>query len=103
MKPDLTDTNNTNAATSEAGTFEVLKNTKTKNAEDSRDNGLESKKELSVEHKPVELSTIRTYQENTQINLTFCRLCGVDQPLRTKHCHQCEVCILTFDHHCPWL
>lgn len=27
-------------------------------------------------------------------------MCNKYQPLRTKHCHECEKCVLTYDHHC---
>lgn len=32
----------------------------------------------------------------------FCPTCNVDQPIRTKHCKDCGVCVATFDHHCIW-
>ncbi|KAJ7568521.1 hypothetical protein O6H91_01G036100 [Diphasiastrum complanatum] len=32
-----------------------------------------------------------------------CAYCRVLQPLRTKHCHDCDKCVLRFDHHCIWL
>ncbi|XP_024388352.1 protein S-acyltransferase 10 [Physcomitrium patens] len=32
-----------------------------------------------------------------------CPYCGLWQPLRTKHCHDCDKCVLRFDHHCVWL
>jgi palmitoyltransferase len=32
----------------------------------------------------------------------FCPACNVDQPIRTKHCKDCGVCVATFDHHCIW-
>eukprot|EP00921_Rhytidocystis_pertsovi_P009993 GHVQ01015976.1.p1 GENE.GHVQ01015976.1~~GHVQ01015976.1.p1 ORF type:complete len:294 (+),score=48.48 GHVQ01015976.1:545-1426(+) len=31
---------------------------------------------------------------------SYCDVCKVWQPLRTKHCRQCNHCVLTFDHHC---
>eukprot|EP00397_Hematodinium_sp_SG-2012_P030197 GEMP01031964.1.p1 GENE.GEMP01031964.1~~GEMP01031964.1.p1 ORF type:complete len:314 (+),score=49.96 GEMP01031964.1:31-972(+) len=37
------------------------------------------------------------------IQQRFCDKCKMDQPLRTKHCHDCGWCIRTHDHHCPWL
>jgi len=35
--------------------------------------------------------------------LRWCRVCLVHQPLRTKHCSECGVCVRTHDHHCPWI
>eukprot|EP00268_Persea_americana_P041270 TRINITY_DN4109_c0_g1_i8.p1 TRINITY_DN4109_c0_g1~~TRINITY_DN4109_c0_g1_i8.p1 ORF type:complete len:294 (+),score=35.91 TRINITY_DN4109_c0_g1_i8:167-1048(+) len=32
-----------------------------------------------------------------------CSYCNVIQPPRTKHCHDCDKCVLQFDHHCVWL
>lgn len=33
----------------------------------------------------------------------YCTACHVDQPVRARHCVRCERCVLTFDHHCPFL
>jgi len=35
--------------------------------------------------------------------LRFCSRCGMFQPLRTKHCRDCNWCVRTHDHHCPWV
>ncbi|KAG7539571.1 Palmitoyltransferase DHHC domain [Arabidopsis suecica] len=35
-------------------------------------------------------------------NLT-CADCHVEQPPRSKHCHDCDRCVLQFDHHCLWI
>ncbi|KAG2652940.1 hypothetical protein PVAP13_1NG396100 [Panicum virgatum] len=32
-----------------------------------------------------------------------CTYCRVVQPPRTRHCHDCDKCVLQFDHHCIWL
>jgi palmitoyltransferase len=32
-----------------------------------------------------------------------CSYCQVVQPPRSKHCHDCDRCVLQFDHHCVWL
>lgn len=32
-----------------------------------------------------------------------CTVCQLDQPLRTKHCKDCNKCVALHDHHCPWL
>jgi len=35
--------------------------------------------------------------------LRFCKICQMHQPLRTKHCRDCNRCVRTHDHHCPWV
>ncbi|GAA0144485.1 protein modifying enzyme [Lithospermum erythrorhizon] len=32
-----------------------------------------------------------------------CTYCNIVQPPRSKHCHDCDKCVLQFDHHCIWL
>mmetsp|Transcript_64582 Transcript_64582/g.154314 ORF Transcript_64582/g.154314 Transcript_64582/m.154314 type:complete len:233 (+) Transcript_64582:65-763(+) len=32
-----------------------------------------------------------------------CSHCRAPQPRGTHHCHMCGVCILGWDHHCPWM
>ncbi|KAH6755932.1 DHHC-type zinc finger family protein [Perilla frutescens var. hirtella] len=32
-----------------------------------------------------------------------CPYCNIIQPPRAKHCHDCDKCVLQFDHHCVWL
>ena len=32
-----------------------------------------------------------------------CQYCKIIQPPRTRHCHDCDKCVLQFDHHCVWL
>ena len=41
---------------------------------------------------------------NAHINkLKFCETCNIFRPLRPSHCHDCNICVLNFDHHCLWL
>ncbi|XP_030817174.1 probable palmitoyltransferase ZDHHC12 [Camarhynchus parvulus] len=37
------------------------------------------------------------------IKLRRCGYCLVKQPMRAKHCQQCQHCVRRYDHHCPWL
>ncbi|KAJ2776061.1 Palmitoyltransferase zdhhc2 [Coemansia javaensis] len=33
----------------------------------------------------------------------YCQKCDAPKPDRAHHCSTCGVCVLRFDHHCPWL
>ena len=33
----------------------------------------------------------------------FCSACHLEMPLRCKHCKDCDQCVATHDHHCPWV
>ena len=35
--------------------------------------------------------------------LRRCGYCNIVQPLRAKHCEDCNRCVHRYDHHCPWL
>ncbi|XP_061346044.1 protein S-acyltransferase 10 [Gastrolobium bilobum] len=43
------------------------------------------------------------YPSGTLARTYTCAYCNVEQPPRTKHCHDCDKCVLQFDHHCVWL
>ncbi|KAJ7953197.1 S-acyltransferase [Quillaja saponaria] len=43
------------------------------------------------------------YPPGTTIRTWTCTYCNVEQPPRAKHCHDCDKCVLQFDHHCVWL
>ncbi|KAI4314625.1 hypothetical protein L6164_027513 [Bauhinia variegata] len=43
------------------------------------------------------------YSPGTAIRNWTCPYCNVEQPPRAKHCHDCDKCVLQFDHHCVWL
>jgi len=35
--------------------------------------------------------------------MKYCESCHIVRPLRTSHCHDCNNCVMGFDHHCVWL
>ncbi|XP_057963025.1 protein S-acyltransferase 10 isoform X2 [Malania oleifera] len=43
------------------------------------------------------------YHPGTSLRNWTCTYCNVVQPPRAKHCHDCDKCVLQFDHHCVWL
>ncbi|KAJ8771032.1 hypothetical protein K2173_023357 [Erythroxylum novogranatense] len=43
------------------------------------------------------------YPPGTSVRSLTCSYCNTEQPPRTKHCHDCDKCVLQFDHHCVWL
>ncbi|KAJ8764523.1 hypothetical protein K2173_006263 [Erythroxylum novogranatense] len=43
------------------------------------------------------------YPSGTSVRNLTCIYCNVEQPPRAKHCHDCDQCVLQFDHHCVWL
>ncbi|KAG7968730.1 hypothetical protein I3843_08G169200 [Carya illinoinensis] len=43
------------------------------------------------------------YPPGTSARTWTCSYCNVEQPPRAKHCHDCDRCVLQFDHHCAWL
>jgi len=51
--------------------------------------------EMDIEMAPLD--------EEKVLQDRLCKRCMIKQPLRTKHCRDCDWCIRTHDHHCPWL
>ncbi|XP_024968249.1 protein S-acyltransferase 10-like isoform X2 [Cynara cardunculus var. scolymus] len=43
------------------------------------------------------------YRHGTSVRSCTCSCCNVVQPPRAAHCHDCDKCVLQFDHHCVWL
>lgn len=53
---------------------------------------------VSLDHE-----TIDKPDTNSELTLRYCQTCEVEQPIRSRHCEECQRCIKKFDHHCPWL
>lgn len=58
-------------------------------------------------HNP-KLSSKKLFPEFSFDNLIFfedtsCSTCKISKPARSKHCSNCDKCVLMFDHHCIWL
>lgn len=68
---------------------------------ETEEDGPSANKEKTVESEEFE------EEESTEvqlfIELKYCNVCHMEQPVRTKHCKSCNLCVATFDHHCPWI
>ncbi|NXH12069.1 ZDH12 palmitoyltransferase, partial [Bucco capensis] len=52
--------------------------------------------------KPEEEAEVYPFR-NSSVKMRRCGYCMVKQPLRAKHCQQCQHCVRRYDHHCPWI
>ena len=41
--------------------------------------------------------------ETLYVERRYCTVCNFEQPLRSKHCKDCNKCVGQYDHHCPWI
>ena len=41
--------------------------------------------------------------ETVYVERRYCTVCNIEQPIRAKHCKQCNRCCASYDHHCPWM
>lgn len=51
----------------------------------------------------IEQQATEKENEILYVERRYCTICGFEQPLRAKHCKECERCVAQYDHHCPWL
>lgn len=50
----------------------------------------------------IEMSQVRDDELDPEEPDNYCDLCAVYKGIRTEHCGECGVCIVNYDHHCPW-
>lgn len=51
----------------------------------------------------ITLPTKDRHNNDTSIDIKYCRTCKIWRPPRSYHCSTCNVCIQTHDHHCIWV
>ena len=63
-----------------------------------------STKKLDEGLSPEDLNLRKTAESlSFHVEKRFCSICGFDMPFRAKHCKDCNRCIASYDHHCPWI
>lgn len=68
---------------------------------DSIPNDEDNKPEVSPAA-PISLPP-RSEAKTVNFETRLCLVCMMEQPLRVRHCRQCNKCVALYDHHCPWL
>ncbi|XP_046844449.1 palmitoyltransferase ZDHHC12-B-like isoform X2 [Xenia sp. Carnegie-2017] len=66
----------------------------------------EKSKEDNTEGEPLISENCEVFGEppfHSLPKLRRCGYCNLMQPLRSKHCEDCNRCVYRYDHHCPWL
>lgn len=62
-----------------------------------------SEADEEVENKDNSSPEVSRKSIHAYVETRVCRECLIEQPLRSKHCFDCGMCVALYDHHCPWL
>lgn len=78
---------------------------KTVEVKSDKNDAIKSSKETTVNFRsnPKRLSIDIPDGQDMYVEKRYCTICHIEQPLRAKHCIECNRCCVTYDHHCPWL
>jgi palmitoyltransferase ZDHHC9/14/18 len=52
----------------------------------------------------IPTQTKSSINDSNKDQLKVCKICETAVPFKTKvhHCKECNICIIDYDHHCPW-
>ena len=56
-----------------------------------------------MEPGPGRIEDVDLAENSIAVEVRYCIICKVEQPMRAKHCKECGKCVALHDHHCPWL
>eukprot|EP00656_Telonema_subtile_P046910 TRINITY_DN5356_c0_g1_i4.p1 TRINITY_DN5356_c0_g1~~TRINITY_DN5356_c0_g1_i4.p1 ORF type:complete len:207 (-),score=39.57 TRINITY_DN5356_c0_g1_i4:452-1072(-) len=51
----------------------------------------------------IERQELEPMAEHEPCASHMCKICKMEQPVRSKHCLECRRCVAKYDHHCFWI
>lgn len=71
--------------------------------EDVQDVSADAMPVSRMEPEPGRFEDVDLAENTITVEVRYCIVCKVEQPMRAKHCKECGQCVALHDHHCPWL